>query len=266
MEENRELKSVVEIGRKEEAGSVGEWQVVSKGATKMILRKEDKFRLQVANSFDSLCDECDSIGLRHEDEVAEIQDRGKADEVTQPQGKSPNVEVTQPPKKSRKSRSLVIVGDSLCRYVDRKVKHRVRGKYFFPGAGMRKVSESVENWVEENDVVCLIAGGNDVEDNRSEELLRLYRQTIDKMRKRGAVPVICGILPRLGQGSEWLSRAIGINARMAVFCRQNNIVFIDGWDHFTRRKDLYARDGVHLSSSGVSILADLIDRAVGGFG
>ncbi|KAK7075758.1 hypothetical protein SK128_019793, partial [Halocaridina rubra] len=42
---------------------------------------------------------------------------------------------------------------------------------------------------------------------------------------------------------------------MKVFCRENNIGFIDGWDHFTSRKHMYARDGVHLSNSGVSVLA-----------
>ncbi|KAK7085850.1 hypothetical protein SK128_008573 [Halocaridina rubra] len=71
---------------------------------------------------------------------------------------------------------------------------------------------------------------------------------------------MCGILPRLSQSSEWWSRAIGVNARMEVFCRENNIGFIDGWDHFTSRKHMYARDGVHLSNSGVSVLAGMIDR------
>ncbi|KAK7087076.1 hypothetical protein SK128_002178, partial [Halocaridina rubra] len=99
-------------------------------------------------------------------------------------------------------------------------------------------------------------------DGRSEELIRLYRQALDKIRKRGAVPVMCGILPRLSQSSEWWSRAIGVNARMEVFCRENNIGFIDGWDHFTSRKHMYARDGVHLSNSGVSVLAGMIDREI----
>ncbi|KAK7070553.1 hypothetical protein SK128_011539 [Halocaridina rubra] len=71
---------------------------------------------------------------------------------------------------------------------------------------------------------------------------------------------MCGILPRLSQSSEWWSRAIGVNARMKVFCRENNIGFIDGWDHFTSRKHMYARDGVHLSNSGVSVLAGVVYR------
>ncbi|KAK7080982.1 hypothetical protein SK128_023118 [Halocaridina rubra] len=49
---------------------------------------------------------------------------------------------------------------------------------------------------------------------------------------------------------------------MKVFCRENNIGFIDRWDHFTSRKHMYARDGVHLSNSGVSVLAGMIDREI----
>ena len=246
--ENLKMKEVIE---KIQSGGVhscvgaGEWKVVqSKGHSMKLSRKASSGdRVPCRNSFSVLEDECGT---------------GKTDDVCQSSGKSFKIV-------GGKSQPLVLVGDSLCRHVSKKVRHRVRGNYFFPGAGIKKVGESVERWIDGNDVVCLVAGGNDIQDGRSEELIRLYRQALERVRKKGAIAVMCGILPRLGHGSEWSSRAIGINARMEAFCRENSIVFIEAWDSFYGRRQLFARDGVHLSGAGNSVLAGLIDRAVEGF-
>ncbi|KAK7080981.1 hypothetical protein SK128_023117 [Halocaridina rubra] len=164
-EENRDLRGKVEVlTRKGQLNREDDWKVVNKGSTKMVLKKNYTFRLQVVNLFSSLRDEGDSGGSNSSGPIESdrcTSDRrngsGKSSQVKS-LGKSPKVGVTHP---LDKSRSLVIVGDSLCRYVDRKLRHRVRGKYFFPGAGMKKVGESINSWIEKKNVVCLIAGGND---------------------------------------------------------------------------------------------------------
>ena len=52
---------------------------------------------------------------------------------------------------------------------------------------------------------------------------------------------------------------------MEKYCKENGIGFIDTWDTFSGRRNLFARDGIHLSRSGVTVLARLVDQAVAGF-
>ena len=50
-----------------------------------------------------------------------------------------------------------------------------------------------------------------------------------------------------------MSRATCFNCGLENYCRENNIVFVDVWDQFYSRSQLYARDGVHLSREGTSV-------------
>ena len=137
------------------------------------------------------------------------------------------------------------------------------GNFFYPGGGIEAISDRVGGLVKKGDVVCIVAGGNDVQDGRSEDLIRRYREALEKVRMEGGSAVACGILPRFGYSREWASRALGINQRIEKYCRDNNVAYVDGWEYFHGYRKLYARDGVHFSRLGVSVLAGLIDRAVG---
>ncbi len=78
-------------------------------------------------------------------------------------------------------------------------------------------------------IVFLSAGGNDIGRVGSEEIFRRFRETLGKVRDKGDVPVVCGILPRCGNGNEWLFRAIffSLNSHLAAHCNTNGWLFID---------------------------------------
>ena len=61
---------------------------------------------------------------------------------------------------------------------------------------------------------------------------------------------------------EWLSRAIGVNERVRVLCREVGVSFVDEWDRFFGRGELYVRDGVYLSRKGVDVFRECLERAV----
>ncbi len=65
-------------------------------------------------------------------------------------------------------------------------------------------------------VVFLSGGGNDIGRVGSEEIFRRFRETLPKIRDKGGISIVCGILPRCGNGDEWLSRAISLNSRLAA--------------------------------------------------
>ena len=54
--------------------------------------------------------------------------------------------------------------------------------------------------------------------------------------------------------------AIGINARVKQLCKENNIGFVDCWDNFWDKKELYSIDGYHLNRQGVLLLSDLSEN------
>ena len=242
-EENSHLKEIVEGlcsgGSDNNSGDNNKekWEAVKgKGRRFAVARRRRNAdsQLCVGNSFSLLQDEC--------------VDTGKADDVSQPSGKS-----------------LQIVGDSLCRYLGRAVKSKVGGTFCFPGAGVGQVVKEIDHLADSSKVSCIIAGGNDIHKRRSEELVKKYIEALEKVRMKGGIAIACGILPRRGHGREWASRALGFNDRMEKYCKENGIGFIDTWDTFSGRRNLFARDGIHLSRSGVTVLARLVDQAVAGF-
>ena len=165
---------------------------------------------------------------------------------------------------SKGKSKIKIVGDSLCKHLHKTMKRRVEN-YSFLGAGIKRVFQTIEKISDEDSVVCIVAGGNDVQKRRSEELISQYKEALERVRSHGGTAIACGIFPRMGYGSEWMSRAIRFNCRMKKFCEENNIIFIDVWDKFYGVNNFYARDGVHLSRTGNSVLARLVDCAAMGF-
>ena len=75
---------------------------------------------------------------------------------------------------------------------------------------------------------------------RNEELFRIFRQAIDKIRGKGGISMLCSVLPRRGFGAEWLSRAIAVNYRLANHCKCNEWTFIDNRDLFYGKVILYS--------------------------
>ena len=72
-----------------------------------------------------------------------------------------------------------------------------------------------------------------------------------------------GILPRVNASREWLSRAIGVNEQLKGVCKDIGVSFVDDWDRVFGRRELYMRDGVHLSRKGVDVLSECLERGIG---
>ncbi len=129
------------------------------------------------------------------------------------------------------------------------------------GAGIGHIVDMVERGMSQT-IVCLSAGGNDIRRVGSVDIFIRFRETLGKVRNKGGIPVVCGILPRCGKGDEWLSRAISVNNRLAAHCDTNGWLFIDTWNLFFGKEELYAKDGVHLSFKEVEVLSNALDRAL----
>ena len=108
-------------------------------------------------------------------------------------------------------------------------------------------------------------GTNDVQRYRSEELLDKYRQMIRAYKVKSSNVILSGIIPRRHAGQRFYSFASSINRRLGNLCSEENIGFVNTWDHFYYDASLFSSDGLHLSQIGSARFGRLLDDAVKDF-
>ena len=164
-----------------------------------------------------------------------------------------------------------LVGDSMVRgqlveFCGRSSNSR-RKRFCYPGARLDDVTavcEEVTNEADQNTLFIVHAGTNDVQTTRSEELLEKYRRMINQYKSKtdGNNIIISGILPRVGAEQTFYDRAFSTNNRLQTLCAQENVKFINLWDHFYHDTYLYQADGVHLNSVGAARFGRLLCNQV----
>ena len=172
-------------------------------------------------------------------------------------------------KGGRKKKTAVVIGDSMVRGTDRRFCGRDRDSRMvccLPGARVRDVSDrvhSVLKWEGDQPDVVVHIGTNDV-GRKSEEVLKSeYRELGRKLKSRTPRVVISGLLP-VPCASEGRSRMLGrMNTWLRNWCRGQGFRFLDHWDLFWGRWDLYKRDGLHLNYKGTNILAGRFASVIG---
>ena len=169
-------------------------------------------------------------------------------------------------KSQTREQEVMIYGDSRVRFMNRAFCERKRDsrmRVCLPGAKLKDLSDNFDDVVRgssRGSVLILHGGVNDVGNTLSEELIDTYRTVIAKLVKSGRKGIITGILPKFGAGTEWSSRAIGINERVKRLCKESNMQFLDYWANFWGKRELYSIDGYHLSRKGVLFLSDLYEK------
>ena len=157
-----------------------------------------------------------------------------------------------------------VLGNSTVKKFKRRTKtNMTRNIYCSPDAGMEKIVEHIENGNLEGDTVVIHGGGDDIKGMNTEKLMKLYKNTIEKVTNKGKLCIISGILPRLKESPYWSSRAIGINDRVREICKTKpGVMFVDSWDSFYNNRRLYSEDGIQLNKQGSDMLSILIDEKV----
>ena len=94
---------------------------------------------------------------------------------------------------------------------------------------------------------------------RSEVLLKKYRELLARAREMGRKVCVNGIL---GENEEWWSRALGINERVKALCPNMNCFYLDMWEDFVDSFELYKKDGVDLNEKGLKVSARRMDECL----
>ena len=55
---------------------------------------------------------------------------------------------------------------------------------------------------------------------------------------------------------------MAINGMMKRLCKGEGVGYVDLWDSFVGKEDMYVRDGLHLSGTGAAVFAEAHSGAV----
>ena len=137
-------------------------------------------------------------------------------------------------------------------------------RVFSGGALIDTYTKSFENIVKksaEDASIVLHCGTEDFHKNKTisiNKLLDKFRTIIHtfKSNRKSRSMSIAGILPRLNYIK---GQNIGaFNRKLESLCVTEGVQFIQTWKHFYKRRELYVKNGVHLSDEGKTLLGKIL--------
>ena len=109
--------------------------------------------------------------------------------------------------------------------------------------------------------VVLHCGTNDTVLRESETLKKHFRDICSKLHQLKKNIIVSGPLPSFNRGCEKFSRLFNLHNWLSVWCKEQELVFVNNWDCFCERPRLFAKDGIHPSKSGALVLSSNIQEA-----
>ncbi len=104
-------------------------------------------------------------------------------------------------------------------------------------------------------LVVVHQGANDVGKVYSEVLKNRYRILGKRLKAKGCEVMFSGILPRLGNDIEIMSRAIDVNQWLEEWCRGEGFTFRKQWESFRGQRECFRNDGRILNRKGAARFA-----------
>jgi hypothetical protein len=170
-------------------------------------------------------------------------------------------------------REIRVVGDSITRgmlhsYCNRNAKKRRR--YCFPGARVKTIRDNIKYFsagASPETAYVVHVGTNDInrKNPNRKQLLAEYRSLIQQLKHKSPNIILSAILPRLNCPYGFLDDAFKINSDLKRLCTEEKIGFIDAWHSFFNISDMYAADGLHMSSIGSTRLGRIYNDATKNF-
>ena len=76
--------------------------------------------------------------------------------------------------------------------------------------------------------------------------------------------ILSGILPVVGNKIHGYrnSKRMAVNRMVKRLGNEEEVGYVDLWDSFVGKEEMYARDGLHLSGKGAAVFAEGLSRAV----
>ena len=133
-----------------------------------------------------------------------------------------------------------------------------------PGKGNKDIRRAVEkSTVDKSGVAIIIASGNDLYTRHGSvgnttPIILDVMGAVDDAALKAHRRVVVGIIPRLRWSTVAYSKNIGINNSLKYLCSEAGVTFVDPYEEFFDRPDLFQKDGVHLNEKGRAKLVTLV--------
>ena len=148
-----------------------------------------------------------------------------------------------------KRNSVVIyVGDSIVRKTDSRLNKGEDVVVCLPGARIEHVTERVEKIMGrgKGGTILVHIGTNNADKEGTTAIVDKYRKLLKKTKEARVEQIILsGILPVFGNRIDGYrnSKRMAINGMVKRLCKEEDVGYVDLWDSFVGKEEMYVRDG-----------------------
>ena len=166
-----------------------------------------------------------------------------------------------------KRNSAIYVGDSIVRKTDSRLNKGEDVVVCLPGARIEHVTERVEKIMGrgKGGTILVHIGTNNADKEGTTAIVDKYRK-LQKKTKEARVEqiILSGILPVFGNRIDGYrnSKRMAINRMVKRLCKEEDVGYVDLWDSFVGKEEMYVRYGLHLSGKGAAVFAEGLSGAV----
>ena len=161
----------------------------------------------------------------------------------------------------------VFMGDSILRKTDRTLSKGEDVVVCLPGARIEHVTERVENVLGhgQGGSILVHVGTNNADRDGTTRIVKRYRELVETLKKTRVEQIILsGILPVMrGRGTTFRNcKRMAINGLLEQMCEEEGVGFVDLWEYFVGKEDMFMRDGLHLSGKGAAVFSENLLRSM----
>ena len=153
------------------------------------------------------------------------------------------------------------MGDSKVRKTDTRLSKGEDVVVCLPGARIEHVTEGVETIMGRGNggSILVHVGTNNADKEGTTAIVEKYRNLLKKTKQAMVGQIILsGILPVFGNRIQRYrnSKRMAVNGMVKRLCKEEEVGYVDLWDSFVGKEEMYMRDGLHLSGKGAAIFAE----------
>ena len=166
-----------------------------------------------------------------------------------------------------KRNSRIYVGDCIVRKTDTRLSRGEVVVVCLPGARIEHVTERVEQIMGRGygGSILVHVGTNNTDKEGTTAIVDKYRKLLKKTKEARVEQIILSeILPVFGNRIDGYrnSKRMAINGMVKRLCKEEDVGYVDLWDSFVGKEEMYVRDGLHLSGQGAAVFAEGLSWAV----
>ena len=163
--------------------------------------------------------------------------------------------------------STIYVGDSIVRKTDTRLNKRKDVVVCLPGARIEHVTERVEQIMGRGNGGSLLIHirTNNSDKEGTTPIVEKYRNLLKKTKRASVGQIILsGILPVFGNRIQGYrnSKRMAVNGMVEQLCKEEKVGYVDLWDSFVGKEEMYVRDGLQLSGKWAAVFAVGLSGAV----